>query len=502
MPAIQDPGTTTTSKVTTTSHPPSSNADKTPGISPDAKLRVAGGTMTPAQRTIADRILSQFAQDNAGPKATKAGVVAAIGESTMSESAVDHVYHTHKGVFQSYLIPPDQVETQAHYFMVGGQSFADGGAIGAARDHPEWTVGRIAAHVEISDGSAAYYDGFADEADAIIAAWGGDAAAKQVQDSNGGVAESYQFTRGAPDNRNEDSWTAAERLVGEVDGWRLFVISNRIYYFSEHALQAQKPIKIIDRERDAAIIVRFAPALNTNKLATSQATLTLICEPLDYHAGECIVLSGYGPFDRRWIISDTRRSRFEASTEMTLIQAAPIGVEPAHSLRNGSDDPSAQFAGADGAAGVYAEAKRIEKGKYPYNWGGGHAKAGTPDLGQSSNFTPRVPGFDCSGATAAALVGGGLYPKGQAVPSSESLPAAAGAVRGEGDTMTLWANADHIFTRFKIGGKYVVFQTSHSNFHNGPGFTDDRSTAGFTPYHFDSASIASDLAVPDTAHGN
>lgn len=332
MPAIQDPGgTPDKTPVTKSSKAPNSNADKKPGIPDDAKLTVAGGQMTPAQRDIADRVLQQFAEDNASAKATKAGMVAAIGESTLSESAVDHVYHTHKGVFQSYLIPPDQVETQAHYFMVGGQSFAAGGAIGAVKDHPDWTVGQIAAHVEISDGSAAYYDGFADEADAIIAAWGGEGGARYVkQDSSGGAPESYQFTRGGPSNRTEDSWTAATRTQGEVDGWELFAVANRIYYFSDDALLHQKPIKIIDRERDSAIIVRFAPRLTSNKLDLSEATLTLICELLDYHAGECIIVSGYGPFDRRWIVSDTRRSRFQPQTELSLIQAAPKGTEPAH----------------------------------------------------------------------------------------------------------------------------------------------------------------------------
>jgi hypothetical protein len=502
VPAIQDPQTSAPKpKVTTSSKPPSSDPEKKPGIADDAHLTVKGAAMTPAQKDVANAILAQAAQDNAGPKATKAMVVAAIGESAMSESAVDSVYHTHKGVFQSYLIPPDETETQAHYFLVGGQSFAAGGAIGAVRDHPDWTVGRIAAHVEISDGSAAYYDGFAAEADAIIAAWGGAAAAKQVQDSSGGVAQSYQFTRGGPGARSEDSWTAATRLRDEVDGWRLFVTANRIDYFSEQALQAQKPVKIFDRERDANIIISFRFALNSNKIETSEATLVVVCEPLDYHAGECVIFSGYGPADRRWIISDTRRSRFEPTTELTLIQAAPKGVEPAHGVRSG-DDPAAQFAGTAGPAGVYAEAKRIQHGRYPYVWGGGHAKAGTPDLGQRSLYSG--VGFDCSGAAAAALIGGGYYTAGDSVPASQDLPHAAGAVRGEGDALTLWVNAQHAFLRFKVAGKFEVFQTSHSNFHDGPGFTADRSTAGFTAYHFDdSGDPTADAGptIPRQAHG-
>jgi hypothetical protein len=316
------------------------NPSKSQGISKtEAKdLKVQKAPMAESQRVVANTILDQAGRDKASPKTVKAMMVAAIGESGLDPDAVDHVYHTHKGVFQSDQIPPQFVATQAHYFLIGGHSFLAGGAIGAVKDHPDWTVGMIAGHVEVSGRNSTatdpFYDRWADEADAIIEAYGG-VADPSESDSSSTVAVSYEFTRGTLEHPKENSWDAAQRLAGEVEGWVLFAVANRIYYFSELKLIRQQPILTIDRTDPRVISLRGT--LDNTGTAT-EATLELICGPFDYHAGEVFRITNAGPFSTgrwkgRWIVADTNRSVTQPTTTFTLKLAAPKGLEPAHETK-------------------------------------------------------------------------------------------------------------------------------------------------------------------------
>lgn len=313
------------------------NPDKKQGISPGEakKLTVAGAPMSESQRQVANTILQQAVNDNAGPKPTKAMVVASIGESEMNPGAKDFKTGTHQGVFQSNVIPPAEVATQAHYFLIGGFSFAAGGAKGADKDHPTWTVGQIAGHVEVSGRNTTpsdpFYDKWGAEADAIIGAYGG-VGSTQENTSSDTVAVSYPFTRGTPDHPDENSWDAAERLAGEVDGWLLFAVSNRFYYFSEQRLIRQQPILVIDRTDER--VVSLSGTIDNTGNAT-EASLVLLCDTFEFHAGEVVKLTGAGAFSTgrwggRWIVSETQRSRFELQTTLTLKLAADKGLEPAH----------------------------------------------------------------------------------------------------------------------------------------------------------------------------
>jgi hypothetical protein len=63
-------------------------------------------------------------------------------------------------------------------------------------------------------------------------------------------------------------------------------------------------------------------------------------------------------------------------------------------------------------------ATRIENDNFPYVWGGGHGEAGVAGKGEKGpGFNGKRIGYDCSGAVAAVLVAGGLWPEGQSVPN-------------------------------------------------------------------------------------
>lgn len=67
-------------------------------------------------------------------------------------------------------------------------------------------------------------------------------------------------------------------------------------------------------------------------------------------------------------------------------------------------------------------ADRIGRHNYPYVYGGGHAQAGVASVGiPGPGYNGRRVGFDCSGAVAAVLVGGGLWPAYTGVPADDGV---------------------------------------------------------------------------------
>lgn len=112
---------------------------------------------------------------------------------------------------------------------------------------------------------------------------------------------------------------------------------------------------------------------------------------------------------------------------------------------------------------LIAECDRIDGMGKSYAWGGGHG-----------GYNPNGP-WDCSGVVSYVLHAVGLL---KGPPRVSGMFMAYGKP-GPGKRVTVCANAGHVF--LIVDGR--VFQTSHSNPGGGPGWTDPRSTAGFTVRH-------------------
>ena len=148
-------------------------------------------------------------------------------------------------------------------------------------------------------------------------------------------------------------------------------------------------------------------------------------------------------------------------------------------------------------------ANRIDTGEYPYVWGGGHGQAGVASIGSKGGpgYNGRRRGFDCSGAVAAVLTGGGLWPAGESVPNDagviRGLLRLGLIARGAGvgpQEVTLYDRPGvHIF--MNINGRF--FGTSDggrgANAKGGPGWLDDGaadvSKRAFKRYHFVPAAL-------------
>jgi hypothetical protein len=124
-------------------------------------------------------------------------------------------------------------------------------------------------------------------------------------------------------------------------------------------------------------------------------------------------------------------------------------------------------------------ANRLTHRDYPYVYGGGHGRAGVASVGlRGPGYNGHKIGFDCSGAVAAVLAGGGLWTAGSGVPSDAGIVAtllaerviAPGVGRGTVQVTVYDRRGVHIF--MNIDGRF--FGTS-----DGAGGGDPRGGAGW-----------------------
>jgi hypothetical protein len=332
---------------------------KTKGIHSKANITIKGVKAVPEQIKQIEICMKVADRLSAPPKAVKSMLVAGIGESRFLTGAAEQVYGTHKGVFQSYLIPPSDTEQQCTYFFKGDRSFLTGGAIGLVKSHPEYSVGTVAAKVEKSDGSAGYYDGFAGEADKIMVAYGHGGLGSTASDTGSDYRKQYNFEVGGPDHPGESFWEAMVRIAGEVK-WALFLDGNHVYYDAETTLIRAKPATYIDRLDES--VVSFSSTWDSRNIA-SEATLELICDPFEFRAGDVLVLRGFGPSSTgstvnpplpgRWLIDEIDRDRFDFTSTFRLKQPVHPGREPLGDLGHHKGRDSESTGGSGATSGVW-----------------------------------------------------------------------------------------------------------------------------------------------------
>ncbi len=129
---------------------------------------------------------------------------------------------------------------------------------------------------------------------------------------------------------------------------------------------------------------------------------------------------------------------------------------------------------------MISRASEISNKEYPYAWGGGHTKVGSPSMGESGGpaGSSGVLGFDCSGSVLAVLAAGGFVPTGSTFGSSGEMMHVYGHI-GEpgpgpkGKGVTIYANATHEW--MTINGRY--FSTGwNKNAHGGAGWGGEQES--------------------------
>ncbi len=459
-------------------------------------VKVRGKELDAGQRRNAATMIVQCEQDNASPKATLACCMACIIEpggyqgsgpfdnplgGDASSVGILQLLALHLGGSTSTSGGRRDVALVVHLFLTKG-FYGKGGAIEIARRNPGMSAGIVAQNVQ---GSAfpARYDQVAADARRVIAALGGTTGASTTA-TGGSYVKPFRFRR----ERGVNAWASTEALATEVGRRRFVTIPARgsdvfVYASDEDLLKLRPQARL---SLDAPYIVSRAYDLDYGKTIRS-VQLQVLGDPFDadFAWGLPVILGDDPLVDGTWLVWDVRETDGSPVIDLELRQPQPFKPEPASDTVSRADtsDSSPDAAKLSGTASgkVLARGKSISDRNYPYVWGGGHARVGVPDGG-----TGRDPGtgYDCSGVTGACVYSAGMWPSswGRSVPGSGTFASSWGEP-GEGERITVWANAGHVFIEVKIPGQRVrwIDTSRQAGGPSGPHVRfGNRSTAGFT----------------------
>ncbi|MGH3415554.1 MAG: NlpC/P60 family protein, partial [Actinocrinis sp.] len=240
--------------------------NKSKGVGNGAACTVKGQPISATQIQVANTLLYEADNLNAGPIASEALIYAAMGETGLGGNPTTYQpngYATsaspqgYWGVLQGTVSgwpDPHDAPGMAQAFLTGrgpqGQTDFQTGAINWVKQGVS-NPAEIAVKTEVpsiwpTDGYAKEWpaggeaQGLA-EAKAIVAAYGG--AATGTLGSTGTAtskSDVSQLTRGSNQNPDEDSWTCIQRLASQVN-WLAFSNAEYLYYIDGPTLAAQKP---------------------------------------------------------------------------------------------------------------------------------------------------------------------------------------------------------------------------------------------------------------------
>lgn len=445
------------------------------GIPAGAELKVKGADAKPDQIRNIEISLGVAAREKAGERPVQAQMCAAIGESGIRDvpNAGGSPYG---GVYQALKSRGLTTAQQSHYFLRGGQGFQQGGAIALAKAHPDMSPGEIALRVEGSRANFAseaagihFYQQHLGEANAIIAAYGG-ATGGSTGPTVSRAAALVQ--RGTPEDPNESSWAAAQR-IGKAKGYRLFCDRNTVIYADEHDL--------ID-SRAQAILSEGSPGVDwidgeqVPGKKVNAATASVLASLWALPPGCAVIVKDTGPLDGRWLVSSFKRSRHSVRASVELRRGTELlQPEPTTELSTSTAlGAGTQSGAASAAGGSLVDICRRFTGSY--RLGGGHGVALS-----SVTFSQQL---DCSSSSSKALREAGMFTGTVAIVSGQF--ASSWGKPGRGEEFTVWANAGHVFIQGE-GANNWRFDTGGPGGGAGPRLREQRRpTAGFTPRHWPS----------------
>lgn len=389
--------------------------NKSQGVGAGGPISIKGNKPTAQQLKDINTALATAQKLKAPTAAVEALVYAGIAESTFDRS--DSNASGHNGIWQSDIIPGNEVAKQAEFFLKGGESFQGGGAIKLAKEgkHPI----EIAELVEAggSYASETGSDQFLPEAQAIIKSAGGVAQAASAE----AVSDVGQLKRGIDGNPDEDSAECIKRLAQQVD-WFAFSNGLRFYYMDGPELGRQTPALRIDipgnKITKADGEIEYGTVLipsnyefdetsfeyqQTHKVrkksqrrsravkptAPSEVKLHLLCAIGEYLAGEVFVYenSGLASDIGRWLVVQTTRNCFRNPYTEIICQPPPEPLpEPKETSK---EEAPAESEGGNGSASEQAQKAYSEKKKYLYSEQPNRSNNGTL-------FGPEPRTMDCS----------------------------------------------------------------------------------------------------------
>ena len=304
------------------------------GLTAGALVTVKGQRATADQRRNAERCLDVADTLKAGPKATKALMVAVTQESGIQNLTYGH--SSSVGILQLLDIHGPvsvrrDIEHCVRLFLTKGFT-GKGGAMQLARDNPGMDAADIAAAVQGNAAGSRDYRPWSDEADKWIENYGG----ASGTDTGGASADSgtrrrYEFSRGQAGGEREDSWTAIQRLASEVQ-WRAFMDKGTLYFMSENRLMESRARYILSEDSDGVHYIDFD--VDQGRI-DAEVRVSCSTELFDMRVGSVVAIRNMGIANGRWLVSTVRQSLFDNDAEVTLKAPTPKLAEPDTELTTG-----------------------------------------------------------------------------------------------------------------------------------------------------------------------
>lgn len=330
-------------------------AGKNPGFDRGARLAIKGRRADQEQRRILEIAMAESDDLNAPHDARKALVIGLIQESSvrdldysgdgLSEGALQLTYATARALGMSQHDEPAIIR---EFLRNGFAKYRPTGAIEMARQ-PGLSAAEIAVRCLNPNSSVAPYARWADEAEAIIAAWGGGATSGE---RGGSVTyeKDYYFTVGRPHGpRGENYWDASGRMAEEV-GRRRFVVDGEFWWISEEDLFA-RPVGLTISENTAGIESIDFDIDNGKRV--KECTVECQLDGWEGSPGGIVEIEKLGPAGGKWLIVTIEGDRFSPHATVTLRKPIREKPEPRGELVTRTvQAQEAADAGGDGDPGA------------------------------------------------------------------------------------------------------------------------------------------------------
>jgi hypothetical protein len=449
----------------------SAQVNKTKGIGYGASLTVKGQAITKGQVDVCNIALRACDAHNASEVVMVAMIYAGMGESSLGADA-DTYSGVSVGVWQAQ--PPHysgghDTAGMANAWLTGGTDFQSGGGINAAKTYADaWQIANAVEANAVWNSS--HTDSYGhewtggtnegvSEAKAIVAAYGGGSSGTPGSVTTTTVTSDVgTLARGTSANEDEDSLTCLQRLASEVN-WECYTTAhpaagqwgNYLYYRTGPNNSKQMPSAYLVRSADnpgtwdlkastskakmtrtnclnqqpTYTVDNTAFSYSTTKTkhgkvqkatriakpqTPTQITIELVCNPLEYTAGDVFVFSNSGPIDGPWILSETERNIVNDDFD-TIQLVPPTAPAPEPSVTSSTTSSTATGSTKSGtlasAVDLAKRAAALETQKHCYRYtqdeqpGDSRTNEGHTVL--SAPYT-----FDCSGFCGAVYKFAGL----------------------------------------------------------------------------------------------
>lgn len=322
------------------------------GIPDDAKLTVKGAPASPDQIRVGELVLQECAAQDAGPKARKAAMLAAIVESQVqnlpggdrdSRGVIQIRDSTARGIGVDNRDVRDSIRvflTRGFYsiYATGGSIPAGrGGAINIAQDKPTMTAGQVAQSCQGS-GVPDAYDRYSAEADEWIDAFDGSGETKTGAAPRGTADTARdEWRRGGTDGELESTWDMGVRLGGEVR-WAWFAtLDTEIVYADERDLLRSRAAAILKPHEGSVDFIDggWDVGHGVDTITVDVRGIT----PRSAPHGCPVIVRDAGPTNGRYLIESTRISSGSDSGTLTLRRARDPKREP---VRETTSSPAAK----------------------------------------------------------------------------------------------------------------------------------------------------------------